>query len=63
VAKKLGFVFVPCGVYPHMSAAEIQTRRFMVNSTARDWTKAEHNREIKRLKEQGIAVDSEIGLR
>ena len=58
-AQELGFVSVPCQVYPRMSTAEIQTRRFMVNTTVRHWSRSEQNRDTIRLNEHDVAADPE----
>lgn len=49
-AQKLGFVKVPCRIYPKMSVGELETRRYEIQNNRRQWKPAERADALERIK-------------
>lgn len=57
-ARALRYDTLPCRVYPRLSPGEIQTRRFIANTTVKDLTKDEKRRQLQRPRRMGATIDA-----
>lgn len=49
-AQKLGYEQVPCRVYPKLSNAELETRRYEIQNNRRSWKPMERSEALERIK-------------
>ncbi len=49
-AQKLGYSKVPCRIYPKLSNAELETRRYEIQNNRRSWKPMERSEALERIK-------------
>jgi len=60
-AQKLGFKKVPCRIYPKLSSAELETRRYEVQNVRRPWKPMERSEALERIKaEMGFTSNKQL---
>lgn len=60
-AQKLGYEQVPCRVYPKLSNAELETRRYEIQNNRRSWKPMERSEALERIKaEMGFSSNRQL---
>lgn len=60
-AQKLGYTEVPCRIYPLLSNAELETRRYEIQNNRRSWKPMERSEALERIKaEMGFTSNRQL---
>lgn len=60
-AQKLGYAEIPCRIYPKLSYAELETRRYEIQNNRRPWRPMERSEALERIKsEMGFKSNREL---
>jgi len=60
-AQKLGFTHIPCRIYPNLSSAELEARRYEIQNNRRPWKPMERSEALERIKvENGFTSNKQL---
>lgn len=60
-AQKLGFTHVPCRIYPKLTNAELEARRYEIQNNRRPWKPMERSEALERIKtEAGFSSNKQL---